>query len=268
MQTRRVLTHLVLWSSCAAAPTLAAAQAMDFVQLAPPGGTGLRLAAGLGVAAVPEYSGASERRAQALPLVDAQWANGLFASTRSGLGYNFSRDPRFDAGLRVSVDLGRDSKRSPRLNGFDDIDPSAMLGGFANWRLGAGLSLLSSVQTGAGGEGRAANAQLGLGYGSALAPRVQLGATASVMLATSEYMQLFHGVSAEQSARGGLPIYSPASGLHSVRLAVNANYALDARWTLGAFASAARLLGDTADSPITQSRNQASAGVLVSYRFE
>jgi MipA family protein len=268
MQTRRVLTHLALLSCCIAAPTLAAAQAMDFVRLAPPGGTGLRLSVGLGAAAVPEFSGASERRAQVLPLVDAQWANGLFASTRNGLGYNFSRDPSFHAGLRVSLDLGRDSKRSPRLDGFDDIDPSAMFGAFANWRVGGSWSLLGSVQTGAGGEGRAANAQLGLGYGTALGPRVQLGATASVMVATSEYMQLFHGVSAGQSARGGLPVYTPTGGLHSARLAVNANYALDARWSLGAFASGARLLRDAADSPITQDRNQASVGVLVSYRFE
>jgi MipA family protein len=248
----------------------AAAQSMDFVQLAPPApssASGLRLSIGVGAATVPEYAGAADNRALALPLIDAQWRNGFFASTRNGLGLNFSPDSRLDIGARVTLDLGRESDRSPRLRGFDDIDPSAMLGAYANWRLGGGFSLLSSAQTGAAKEGRAATAHLGLGYGGQWMPRVQFGATAALMLATKEYMQAFHGVDAQQSARGGLPVYTPGGGLHSVRLGVNLNYAIDNRWGVGVIAGASRLMGDAADSPLTQDRNQGSAGVLVSYRF-
>jgi MipA family protein len=264
MQPSRMLLAL---SFCA--PMVAAAQTMDFVQFGPPpsSSSGLRLSLGLGATTVPEYPGAADNRALALPLIDAQWRNGFFASTRSGLGFDFAPDPRLDIGGRVTLDLGRESDRSPRLRGFDDIDPSAMVGAFANWRLGAGFSLLSSLQTGAAEQARAATAHLGLGYGGQLIPRVQFGATAALMLATKEYMQAFHGVNARQSARGGLPVYTPSGGLQSVRLGVNLNYAVDDRWGVGVVAGAARLMGDAADSPLTQDRNQGSAGVLVSYRF-
>lgn len=267
MRRTALLSRLVLWSSCAAAPSMVAAQTMDVVQLAPLQGASRQVSVGLGAASVPEFIGASEQRTLVLPVVEAHWANGWFASTRNGLGFNFSRDPRFDVGLRVGVDLGRDADRSPRLRGFDDIDPSAVFGAFANWHLGGGLSVLGVVQSGAAEDSRAATAHLGLGYGLSPQPRLQLGATAGVMLASREYMHAFHGVTATQSARGGLPAYTPGSGLHSARLSLNVNYALGGRWSAGGFLVGARLLEDAADSPITEDRNQTGAGLFVAYRL-
>jgi MipA family protein len=267
MHNAPLFARLALWSSCLLAPSMAASQTMDLARFAPLQGASRQINVGLGAAGFPEFSGAAEQRVLTLPLIEAQWANGWFASTRNGLGFNFSRDPRFDFGLRVTADLGRDADRSPRLRGFDDIDPSAMLGAFANWHLGGGVSALGSLQSGAASEARAATAHLGLGWGLSPMPRLQLGATAGLMLASREYMQAFHGVTVTQSTRGGLPVYTPGSGLHSARLVLNANYVFDARWSVGGFVTGARLLGDAADSPITQHRNQTSAGLFVAYRL-
>lgn len=267
MHHARLFVRLALWPSFVLLPSMAASQTMDLARLAPLQGAGRQIDVGLNAAVYPEFSGAAEQRLLVLPLIDSQWANGWFASTRNGLGLNFSRDPRFDFGLRITADLGRDADRSPRLRGFDDIDPSAMLGAFANWHLGGGVSALGSVQSGAAGEGRAATAHLGLGWGLRPMPRLQLGATAGLMLASRKYMQAFHGVTVTQSTRGGLPVYTPGSGLHSARLALNATYAFGARWSVGGFVTGARLLEDAADSPITQQRNQTGTGLFVAYRL-
>jgi MipA family protein len=243
---------------------------MDFAQLIPSQRMKGDMTLSLGATAIsaPEYIGADENRIIALPLVDAQWRNGLFASTRSGLGFNFSRDPRFDVGVRMLADAGRKAKRSPRLRGFDDVDPSPMLGVFANWRLADGLLLQSSIQSGAGKESSAGTVNVGLAYGMRVAPRLQAGISAALTYATKDYMQVFHGVNAQQRANSiSLGIYSPEGGLHSARLSVNAVYSFDERWSAGLVANSMRLLGDAANSPLTEKRGQFTALVFASYRL-
>lgn len=118
MRSAQLFSRLALRVSCLALPAMAAAQAMDFVQLSPLQGASSQVTIGRGAASVPEFSGADEQRTMALPLLDARWANGWFASTCNGVGFNFWRDPRFDFGLRLSADFGRDSGRSPQLRGY------------------------------------------------------------------------------------------------------------------------------------------------------
>ncbi|MCO4094524.1 MAG: MipA/OmpV family protein [Acidovorax sp.] len=48
---------------------------------------------GLAVVAGHEYMGSDERRTRAYPAIDYRWANGWFAGTTNGIGYNFSRQP-------------------------------------------------------------------------------------------------------------------------------------------------------------------------------
>jgi outer membrane scaffolding protein for murein synthesis (MipA/OmpV family) len=78
-------------------------------------------------------------------------------------------------------------------------------------------------------------------------------------------MQTFFGVDTTQSARSGLPLFEPDSGISAVRLFFSARYAVRPSWLLGGQLYASRSLGNAADSPITQRRTTPGAGVYVAY---
>ncbi len=91
-----------------------------------------------------------ERRTLALPLLDHPWANGWFAGTTNGIGYNFSGSQRLQYRLRLTADLGRKESRSSALRGMGDVDAKAEFGGFFNLAWTPEFSLTSSVRYGFG----------------------------------------------------------------------------------------------------------------------
>jgi MipA family protein len=80
-------------------------------------------------------------------------------------------------------------------------------------------------------------------------------------------MQTFFGVDAQQSARSGLPVFSPDSGLSSSRLFFSAGYEIRLGWLIGGQLYVSRLLRDAADSPITQRRTTGGGGLFLAYRM-
>ena len=80
----------------------ASAQAFDAVRLygAKPGQDGGLI--GLGFIGGTEYRGSDERKTTAVPLIDYQWANGWFAGTGNGVGYNFSKRTDLQYGARLT----------------------------------------------------------------------------------------------------------------------------------------------------------------------
>jgi hypothetical protein len=94
-----------------------------------------------------------------------------------------------------------------------------------------------------------------------------LSAGPGVTFANQEYMQTFFGVTSAQATRSVLAPYTPASGVSFVNVSVGATYLLSSRWFLGAHATAARLQGDAADSPIIADKNQNLYALFFGYRF-
>ena len=75
-------------------------------------------------------------------------------------------------------------------------------------------------------------------------------------------------MTAEQSARSGMPEFQAGSGLNSVRLSTGAIYRFEQRrWFAMATASVSRLQGDAANSPITETRTQYGFFSSVAYVF-
>ena len=66
-----------------------------------------------------------------------------------------------------------------------------------------------------------------------------------------------------------MPVFNPEGGIKGVGVAGEAKYALTPRWTIVGKASYERLIGDAADSPITDlgSENQFTAALGATYRF-
>lgn len=221
--------------------------------------------AGAVVLADTEYPGATERRTVVLPVLDYQWANGWFAGTTNGIGYNFSDRPNLQYGVRLTADFGRKASASPALRGLGDIQARPEAGGFLNLALGEDFSLTSSLRYGSGRESKGLVVDLGAAYSTQIAARWRVGLGAGVSLANADHLQSYFGVTGEQALASGYRSYAPAAGLRSGQLSLTVSYSPTPRMSVTAGVSANTLLGDAADSPLVRRKTSAS-GLLAAVR--
>ena len=264
--TRFLKLALFTASASALAPT-AFAQAFDVVRLygasrADDGGM-------VGAAAIAGrmYQGSSERRILLVPLLDYQWKNGWFAGTTNGLGYNFSRRPDMDYGVRLTADLGRDESRSTALRGLGDVDARPEIGVFYNYSLSPSLALTSSLRYGSGNDKSGMVLDVGAAYSMLLAPQWRLGLGVTATVANADYMQSYFGVTPAQSARSGYAPYTASAGLRDVRASAALTYSITPRVAITTALSASSLQSDAKDSPITRKRSTATGLVSAFYAF-
>lgn len=264
--TRFLKLALFTASASALAPA-AFAQAFDVVRLygasrADDGGT-----VGAAVIAGRKYQGSSERRTLLVPLLDYQWKSGWFAGTTNGLGYDFSKRPEMNYGVRLTADLGRNESRSTALRGLGNVDARPEIGVFYNYSLSQSLALTSSLRYGSGSERNGLVVDVGAAYSMVLAPQWRLGMGVSATVANANYMQSYFGVTPAQSASSGYAPYTASAGLRDVRASAALTYSVTPRVAITTVLSASSLQGDAKSSPITRKRNTATGIVGVSYAF-
>ena len=264
--TPSLLSSIVAVCATLAAPA-ASAQAFDAVRLygAAPGKDGGRV--GVALLAGTEYPGSDERRTLALPVLDYQWANGWFAGTTNGIGYNFSNSESMQYGLRLTADLGRKESRSSALRGMGDVDTKAEFGGFFNYPLTPEFSLTSSLRYGAGQGGKGLVVDLGGAYSTQIAAQWRLGVGAGVSVANAEYMQSFFGVTSAQAAASGYGAYAPAAGVRDGRVNFALTYMASPRISVTAGVTANTLLGDAENSPLVRQKTGVTGLLAATYAF-
>ncbi len=245
----------------------ASAQSFDAVRLfgAAPGKDGGR--AGAAVVSGHEYQGSDIARTMAVPLIDYQWANGWFAGSSNGVGYNFSDRRYMQYGARLTANFGREESRSPALRGMGDIAPRAEMGGFFNLLLSREFSLTSSVRYGSGRHGNGLLADLGAGYSSEVAENFRMGLGFGLTLANASYMQSFFGVTAAQSDSSGYARYEPAAGLRDIRTNLSMTYKITPRTSVTAAVSHSMLSKGAKDSPVVRQSSSTSGVVALAYSF-
>lgn len=244
-------------------------QALDFAQLTPTPYIQNDVNFSLGAAALslPKYTGSDERRVAAYPTFDAQWKNGAFFSAISGLGYNFSKNPNLQYGIRMTMELGRDQTRSSKLNGLGDIDSTVEPGIFLNYLLNPNYALLSSVRYGSGVDHNGFQMSLGGRATNMLNPKHRLTALFSTNWANNSYQQSYFGVNATQASASGYSQYAPSSGFTDIKLGANWHWSIDTNWSLTTGASVQHLMGDAANSPFVFQRTPVTVYSAASYRF-
>ncbi|MGF1449548.1 MAG: MipA/OmpV family protein [Opitutales bacterium] len=98
--------------------------------------------------------------------------------------------------------------------------------------------------------------------------RVGLGPTAN--FADGDYFDTFFSVDAGDAARSGLPAFDADGGLRDVGFNSTATFFYSRKWSITAFVSYRRLVGDASDTPIVDlegSPNQVTSGLTASYRW-
>jgi MipA family protein len=221
----------------------------------------------LSVASKADYSGGDGPRAAVTPALEYQWANGWFAGTNRGVGYNFSKDPALQYGLGLGLDMGRKESATGALAGMGSLDPKVELGAFANYVLDRNLRLSSVLRYGSGDSGLGATANLGADYSLDLAPRWRLGLGASATWANAQYMQSYFGVNATQSQQSGHAVYSPSSGISEVATSLSLSYQLTPKISLTGGLKASSLVGDAKNSPIVTNPQSVTGSFSIGYEF-
>ena len=247
--------------------TWASAQSTDAGEFAGPGSDREGGTVSLSVASKADYSGGDGPRASVMPALEYQWANGWFAGTNRGVGYNFSKDPALQYGLGLGLDMGRKESATGAQAGMGSIDPRVELGAFANYALNRNLRLTSVLRYGSGESGQGATANFGANYSLDIAPQWRLGLGASATWANSQSMQSNFGVNATQSEQSGHAVYSPSSGLSEVTTSLNLSYQVTPKISLNGGLKASSLVGDARNSPIVTNPESVTGSLSVGYAF-
>jgi MipA family protein len=245
----------------------ASAQAFDVVRLYGASSDSDKGMIGAAVIAGRQYQGSDERRTLVLPVFDYQWTSGWFAGTSNGLGYDFSRRPDMNYGVRVTADLGRKESRSSALRGMGDVDVRPEIGAFYNYAVSREFALTSSLRYGAGNERNGMLVDLGAAYAFALTPQWRLGVGVAATYANAQYLQSYFGVTPSQAARSAYSAYTPSAGVRDVRANAALTYSWNPQWSVTTALSASALQGDAKSSPLTRQSSSVTGVVGVAYRF-
>jgi outer membrane scaffolding protein for murein synthesis (MipA/OmpV family) len=243
------------------------AQAFDTVRLygAAPGKDGGLI--GVGLVAGTKYRGGDERKNTVFPLVDYQWANGWFAGTGNGLGYNFSKRTDLQYGARLTADFGRKANDTPALNGMGDVDSKAEAGVFLNYSASPTVTLTSSLRAGSAQNANGVLLDLGAVYSVVVAPQWRLATGVATTVANADYLQSYFGVTAAQLARSGYGQYTPAAGIRDVRANISASYQWDARTSITTGLSFSALSDEAKKSPLVRQSETTSGIMALAYAF-
>jgi len=220
---------------------------------------------GAGAGFAPEFIGSEDYEITLLPAIDVEWRGAYFFSTQRGLGLNFIRSPSFKAGPRLTYDFGRDSSKTPFLRGLPNVDGSVEFGIFGDLLLG-NFRLKSDLRKGLQNEGHNAFIlNLDAAYGGQANERLRIIVGAFTHYVSEEYMQKYFDVTVAAAKRPRFT--SQGGGFPDLGLYLNMNFSVTERAYLAFTTRGAGLLGDAADSPISQQDLQYFAGLSVGYRF-
>ncbi len=235
-------------------------------------------ALGLALHHGPEIVGADSRRTRAEPVFFLR--SGRFSISNAsgfvtqgndevprGLGIELARDERYELSLGLRLDRGRDEAASPLLRGLGEVRGTlrARVAGIykldRDWRATLAVSIDALNRDGGSFGELIVRRHLQL----SAAQRLDLGA--SLSYATDRYHQSWFGVSAEQAARSGYPVFVPGSGWRDTSLFLSWRSQIAPRWVGQLGGGVTRLLGPAHQSPITQRRVTVGVNAGLAWTF-
>jgi outer membrane scaffolding protein for murein synthesis (MipA/OmpV family) len=223
------------------------------------------LAAGVLFFHAPRYAGSDQLRTVIAPSGTAILVNGFFADPISGVGFNFSADPRLEAGLRATLGLGREEVAA--LRGLGTIRNAPNAGGFANYNVTGRFQLQSALRYGSGYDHHGMLVDVGASYDIFQQDHVSVTLDASASYANGPYMRSYYGVSDAQAAASGYGAYRPGAGVQwrTAGLSITAPVHPKALGFLSL--EYTRLAGQAAASPYARKADSISIQANVSYGF-
>lgn len=224
--------------------------------------------AGAAAASGPSYIGASKTKTLAIPTFDVRYRDWFFITPLRGIGV----EVELLQGLKGSASVGasfdaREAKDDARLNGLGDIGmvPAINLGlDYAAGKAFVKGKLISRVGN---SNERGTLFEVDAGYNVVASRSGVLGLGLQAKAMDNTYASNFFGVSAQQSAASGLPVFNASGGVASVGAFVQAIVPVSDRWTIFGRAAYSTLQNDAANGPITVERDQVFLVATLLYKF-
>ncbi|EWY38071.1 hypothetical protein N825_15065 [Skermanella stibiiresistens SB22] len=235
-------------------------------------GSETSLMIGAGAILEPEYLGGDEMTVNPIPIfeLDGMFGGHVFVSTSRGVGIDFLTRGPLKFSTAVNYAGGRDNDDGDRLRGLDEIDAGAKISAVLEYDF---TPFTAAVEVNHRfGDGSGTTVKLGADYGFSPLPDLRVSLGASVRFADGSHTENFFGVTAVEAARAtaaGNPLrtYEADAGIQDVGLKLSATYNLDKHWLVRSEVGVGMLLGDAADSPLTEREVRPSVFLGLAYRF-
>lgn len=203
-----------------------------------------------GIAAAPEYLGSDQTEAGA----DLGFTFGSLSWAGRSIGNGVRNVPDNGVSLRAAFRVigDRTADDSPELAGLEDIDTAVELGFGLKFQQTNWMAFGEVRKGVTGHSGITGTVGADLIYRPndrwliTAGPRVNFG--------DSEFSSTYFGVQADSSS--SFATYDATGGALGAGLEVSGTYFIDDKWALEGAVSYEKLLGDAADSPITQSGSE------------
>lgn len=230
-----------------------------------------RTIVGLAAELQPAYDGSRAYRLAGGPDLSFFYRDVAFISTGDGIGYNFLRGDHFQIGASMTYDLGRKVSRDyTNLHGMGDIGAAPVAKVFATWVLARRLPLILRVdarQFIGGAQGAVGDVAIYTPLPGSSRTFVMF-AGPSITLATRHYMQVLYGVTPQQSAASGHPIYQFAhDGSTAAGVGFSATKFLGKHWLLNVDGAIHQVRGSPSRSPLIEKTDQHVVVLSVNYNF-
>ena len=246
-------------------------------------------AVGIGIVAMPKYTGSDEYRVLPIPIGQVEYKHRVFLGpSQSGVGGGVGAYVVRSQSLVWDVTLaGAESRpegRGDALAGMGKRSAASFAGSAVSYR--AGAALLGTVTANAGvavglGRDEGSYGTLGLGAERTFAHRWIAGLSTGATFADARNMAFDFGVTHEQSAARHALVaahdprlvgidaraYAPGAGLRELRGGASLGYAVGARTRVLAFAQATRLADEASRSPLVRERTGVTSGMALAYGF-
>jgi len=220
---------------------------------------------GVGVAVLPETSGAESYRVLALPIINANYGDRFYINAlQAGVWLLDSDDKRLRFGLSAQARIGWDDKNARITRGMNERDFSVDMGPAIRWQTDYGTFNANwGVDVGGASNGHTVDFQYikNLYRGSTFKLNSSLGLTWN----NGKFNDYYFGVGADETGPQR-PAYRAGPGTE-LRISLNGSYQLSDESYLLFGGALTRLGSAQADSPIVETRMQPFTYVGYSMAF-
>ncbi len=239
-----------------------------------------RWALGFTLSNSPSYAGSVGREWGVRPILSGQvgrWTLSTSSARRmtgsggvgtgsgvtGGLSTSIAGTDRWDLGMGLRLTNGRRSTDDARLSGLPDVDPSVAIRAslryqlHPHWQVSAGLQQDLFERQGV-------KAHVGLGWSQRIWDGWELDLNSGVGWADTRAMRTHYGVplSAITPQR---PVWTPNAGMESWFVGAGLSRPIGKHWRVAGSLGHSSLLGQAAQSPLTQKRDAAVASFSIAY---
>jgi MipA family protein len=228
---------------------------------------------GAGLRSRPAYDGSASQHVELVPVV-RYFGQPWFARSTQGVlegGVRMQLAPGLHAGAQLAYEPERNSSESDflRNHSVPDVDRGASVGVHLEWDHQFGpmpITLLARTRQHTDSD-RGAQVDLRLSAGVFRSGRIAAGVFAQPTWANAKSTGSFYGITPQQSALTGLPVFHAGSGWLFASFGFLWSVDLSRDWIVVGSMESRHLYGDAAHSPLAERGSNYYASAGLAYRF-